>query len=426
MKNAGIVVFVSLAAVVASVQDSLLSTREGRQGNIRRERQSVLEELDSISDELFRRRFRLTRPEFFELLDLIRYDIEPTHPDMAVRSSGSHIPAALKLCATLRYLAGGSYLDIAPLYRIAEGSFYNVVNETIVAINNRLHNINFPQHAATRSDHAAQLAEMAEDFSKISRHTLSGTVGALDGVVFKMQAPTAEEAKGSSASYFQRKGYFAFGMQGMCDARLRFRMISMRCAASTHDSTAFNSSTFSAFLQAGGLPEAYHIVMDEAYPCRGQILSPWKGRSLSAAKDNMNFFISLHRQVIERAFGVLVARWGILWRPLRVKLSMVPIIITVCCKLHNICMDRSGVKSAMPIFETSEPLDIYSPQDPHRTTPRMVPLFQAAALGAGYRSDLESSALRDRLTEEIAANPEAVRPKARMHMSRCRREIVDD
>lgn len=65
----------------------------------------------------------------------------------------------------------------------------------------------------------------------------------------------------------------------------------------------------------------------------------WKGNSIDAYKDAFNYYFSLQRQVIERAFGMLKQRWGLLWRPLRVGMGKIPLILTVLCKLHNRCID---------------------------------------------------------------------------------------
>jgi len=56
--------------------------------------------------------------------------------------------------------------------------------------------------------------------------------------------------------------------------------------------------------------------------------------------DAFNYFLSLHRQCVERAFGILVQRWGIFWRALRVKFSRIPLLIRVCCRLHNFIIDK--------------------------------------------------------------------------------------
>ena len=54
------------------------------------------------------------------------------------------------------------------------------------------------------------LAETAASLSELKNNPLA-TVAAGDGIVFKMQKPTNEEAEGSVSSFFTRKGYYAFG-----------------------------------------------------------------------------------------------------------------------------------------------------------------------------------------------------------------------
>lgn len=46
------------------------------------------------------------------------------------------------------------------------------------------------------------------------------------------------------------------------------------------------------------------------------------------------------RQCIERSFGIMVTRWGILWRTLRVDFCMIPVLLTALAKLHNFCIDE--------------------------------------------------------------------------------------
>ena len=88
---------------------------------------------------------------------------------------------------------------------------------------------------------------------------------------------------------------------------------------STHDGTSYILSAISNMIKNGLLDSMYHIVLDEAYICMEQELSPWKGKHLPESKDSFNYYLSLHRQSIERAFGILVQRWGIFWRPLHVR-----------------------------------------------------------------------------------------------------------
>jgi hypothetical protein len=53
-----------------------------------------------------------------------------------------------------------------------------------------------------------------------------------------------------------------------------------------------------------------------------------------------NHELSSERITIERVFGMMVRRYGILWRPIEFDVKKVPTIFRVLCKLHNVCMDR--------------------------------------------------------------------------------------
>ena len=74
-----------------------------------------------------------------------------------------------------------------------------------------------------------------------------------------------------------------------------------------------------------------------------------------------NNLLSSQRITIERAFGILVRRWGLLWRPISFTFDKAPNIVRVFAILHNICVNRwklnniliplnSNVKEAGPIL----------------------------------------------------------------------------
>mmetsp|Transcript_27898 Transcript_27898/g.38425 ORF Transcript_27898/g.38425 Transcript_27898/m.38425 type:complete len:142 (-) Transcript_27898:279-704(-) len=72
--------------------------------------------------------FRITRGGFEELLALISPFMHDTD-EYAIYSSGSSISKRTKLYVTLRWLAGGSYLDICFAWGIAESTFYSTDHE---------------------------------------------------------------------------------------------------------------------------------------------------------------------------------------------------------------------------------------------------------------------------------------------------------
>lgn len=112
-------------------------------------------------------------------------------------------------------------------------------------------------------------------------------------------------------------------------------------------------------------------------------------------KDAFNFLLSRQRQVIERAFGLLVGRFGVFWRPLRMKMSHIPLVIRVCCKLHNICIDRFTSSSNVETYHnTSHDTD-------HQPGDNSQPIWtDQTGMYRGFRSDIRG-AKRERITLDI-------------------------
>jgi hypothetical protein len=65
------------------------------------------------------------------------------------------------------------------------------------------------------------------------------------------------------------------------------------------------------------------------------------------------------RVTIERAFGMLAARWGIFWRPLICAVDRWPSVIQVAAKLDNVCID-SNIPVQQGVFEDYAPGDLPS------------------------------------------------------------------
>ena len=223
---------------------------EMRLANEHRERERVVEKIMTMArsnPKKFQRYYRLHPVEFFDLHDKIKADIESDRL-FAELSSGSPIPTILKLAATLRFLAGGSYLDIAFGYEVHESSVYVVVWEVLEAINKRIDNIKFPYGDEVK------LRDLEQSFWKFNRGLFPGTVAAGDGIVFRIWRPPAYAVDGNVTSFFNRKGFYGFGMQGFCDGDCKFVHISMKTCSSTHDSTAYIVSGMSKVIEQGLLP----------------------------------------------------------------------------------------------------------------------------------------------------------------------------
>ena len=78
------------------------------------------------------------------------------------------------------------------------------------------------------------------------------------------------------------------------------------------------------------------------------LFNPFDAREVSgnSARDVFNLQLARGRQVIERAFGMLISRWRILVGKLpRLSLNRVVKILKCCVLLHNLClMDEASAK----------------------------------------------------------------------------------
>lgn len=68
--------------------------------------------------------------------------------------------------------------------------------------------------------------------------------------------------------------------------------------------------------------------------CAQYMVTPTKG------DDAFNFEQSSNRMAIECCFGMIVRRWGILWRKLEMRFDKRTAVIGCCIRLHNFCLDR--------------------------------------------------------------------------------------
>ena len=238
----------------------------------------------------------------------------------------------------LRYLAGGSYIDISFHHAVSFSYFYKSLWDVLEAIDH-VEDVDFG------ADNLSELKRRAAAFESRTEGAIQGCVGALDGLCVKIQEPTLADSPQPS-NFHCRKGFFCMNLQAICDNDYLFVYKAMNCIGSTHDSTAFECSSLSRWLQAHGLPDDHWIAADDAYKCCEYLLTPFPGKGLSKDKDAFNFYQSSARIRIEQAFGMLVRRFGILWRPIEAGLARVPLIVSACIKLHNICtramLDANG------------------------------------------------------------------------------------
>lgn len=301
-----------------------------------RNRAYALEEMDALNEKEFTRMFRLNRQKFYWLLEKVTPLIAGHASQDGHRyHTDREISPKTKLACTLRFLAGGSYLDICFAFGVSTSIFYKengVLWPTMGAIDAVL-KIGFPLHDPV------WMEETSKGFAAFNGGQMEGCVMAIDGWVCRTRCPTLNEVTNQIA-YRNRKGMWGLVVMAGCDHKCRFTMLSVVCPGSTNDSLAWRmTEIYRTVVEPGLLPAQYYIICDEAVSADESVLSPFGGRGLGKWRDSFNYHLSAMRQCIERAFGLLTRRFGIFWRALACDFSRWHLIIRVCAKLHNVCID---------------------------------------------------------------------------------------
>jgi len=329
-----------------------------RSPNLHRNRLHVLECMRSWPDDMFQRQFRLERVDFFWLLSVIAPALEKNE-EMARRSSGSAVNPEMKLAMTLRLLAGATYLEFV-WYEVRVDHIWYYVKPVLVAIHQLVNNVKLPY---TPSELDAVISDWHEAMDKKypGHDIFPGVAGAADGLVVERTKPKKREleipeAEGGGTrdfrSYLNRSAVWAWVAMAIVGAYGEFLMFEINWPGATNDSTAFTQSEGMNWLQwMDNVAEKGVIVGDDAFSSiHSRMLTPFTKRQLTYARSisdvqykkmrAFNHLLSSQRITSERAFGMLVRRFGCLWKPLEREEKNSRLMVIVCVKLHNICVER--------------------------------------------------------------------------------------
>jgi len=284
------------------------------------------------------------------------------------RNTTGNIPVVpeQRLAITLRFLAGGQALDLLDMAAVSLCSVYQIVWSTVAAINN-CKAIDLPDDL----DDPSVCATRAADFQRRSAvpDAFKGCVGAIDGLFIRIIGRSAKQVKNPRAFYSGHKKGYGVNLQVVCDAFCRVIAAACNTPGCTNDYIAYNLSHIRRIVD--NIPEGYYIVGDPAYPLSDRLLISYSGTTTGVAdggRDNYNYFHSQLRITVERTFGQIVNRWGILWTPMQFSLPRIASIISAILRLHNFGINWGlrngktftfrGQKWLSPVqFQPCSPLD---------------------------------------------------------------------
>jgi hypothetical protein len=283
----------------------------------------------------------MSKEVFWTLLDIIEKHLPSTGKKRKRGATpNGPITKAARLSTALGYFAGGDLLDITEVHGVGEDKVTNSTWSVVDAIDKSPElDIKFPE------THEEQV-QCAQGFKYKSWILIDCCVGAIDGMLVWMNKPNITDQRiigfGPMKFFCGRNMKYGLNMIGVCDSRQCFIWVEVNMPGAASDFYAFDESALKAKLESDGfLCPGLCLFGDNAYVNTLYMCTPWRNVS-RGPKGAMNFFHSQLRINIECAFGILVHRWGMLWKPMPVNLEVRKISsrVLALCKLHNYCIDK--------------------------------------------------------------------------------------
>ena len=138
-------------------------------------------------------------------------------------------------------------------------------------------------------------------------------------------------------------------MQGVVDHKYHFTDIYIGCPGSVHDARVLaHSSLYEKAIGENLLPSSSRsiagesvplfILGDSAYPLMTWLMKPFPHNSMLSDQQKIyNYRTSRARIVVENAYGRLKGRWRRLMKKNEMDVRNIPVVISACCVLHNMC-----------------------------------------------------------------------------------------
>jgi hypothetical protein len=153
---------------------------------------------------------------------------------------------------------------------------------------------------------------------------------------------------GEHSFHCYRKDKFGMLLLAGSDARCRFKWADITHPGCASDYTAWVTSGLGMKLTEPDqdiIAPGLTIFGDNAFVETQYMSTPIPGKKLSRYDNAYNFYFSqLLRITVERAFGILVHRFGILCGPILLSIKKVPALVMCLMKLHNFYIDHYGRK----------------------------------------------------------------------------------
>ena len=365
--------------------------------------------------------FNIYTPDmFYDILRMRRRTFDRLVHDLRPHIQGQHthwrqpIGVEKKVVVTLFKLMHGSAIPlVADKAALGKSTVHGILRQVCVAISNNFgHLIAWPV--------GRRLARVTTAFQ--SKQWLPNCIGAIDGTHVYITAPPNSIV---AADHRNRN------KSGVVDTKCYFTSVNTGPPRSLHDSAHFKSSELYCKVEEGVmggfhddpltwpamLPFPPYIVADRGYPLLSWCITPFKigpmGMALANEEVWFNRKHSSTRMCVERAFGILKARFKEIGGKSSLKLDFLPTVVHACCVLHNILLaskdrtlDQILADCHLPTMDEVEHThrveeDIFLPPRPMG----LVSEERALLEGKMAREDLLDYLVRIQNSDHIARHP---------------------
>jgi hypothetical protein len=174
-----------------------------------------------------------------------------------IRTGQGPISPEIALHCLLRWLSGGTYLNIHLSAGISKTSFYCVVYQCATAI------LQVDQLQYLFPSSNDELCQACNDFKAISSNgVIDGCVACLDGLLLPIQTPTATKTGHFKSSFSGHYQAYGSNVQAACDAHCQFVYASLEAPGGTNDIVAFQNT--SLFQKIISLPIGKYVISNNA------------------------------------------------------------------------------------------------------------------------------------------------------------------
>ncbi|XP_015373561.1 PREDICTED: putative nuclease HARBI1 [Diuraphis noxia] len=202
------------------------------------------------------------------------------------------ITPEIQLLIALRYYATGAFQFVL-------GDHINVNKSTVCRVIKRVSKripslrplfIKMPEN---------QIEKLVVQIGFYEMYNFPRVIGAIDCTHIRIQSPKSDIGE----QFRNRKGYFSFNVQAVCNSKMDITNIVARWPGSVHDSTIFENSLLRARFENNEF-EGCFLLGDGGYPCRNYLMTPLLNPTTNAELKYQKSQIGT-RNIFERVFGVL-------------------------------------------------------------------------------------------------------------------------